>query len=97
MSLMSLLSPSYLEIARALRQPVQEPLDQTNLTPSVSARVTAFRALVQPGQPLPFFHLPEARGLTTGCPSCGGDYAGGSYRCGPCSEAARLVVGEPRG
>lgn len=65
--------------------------------PEVLRRAEEFRALVRPGQPLPFLCLPEARGLTTGCPSCGGDLAEGSYRCGPCGEAARLVAGSPHG
>ncbi len=76
-----------------LRQALREHLATL---PEVLRRAEVFRAQVRPGQPLPLLCLPGARGAPSGrCPSCGGDLAEGSYRCEPCGEAARLVVGEP--
>lgn len=86
----------YHGLAEVLTPDLREALRAHRLElPGVLRRAEVFRALVRPGQPLPVLCLPSGRGLSTGCPSCGGDLAGGSYRCDPCGEAARLVVGEP--
>ncbi len=88
----------YHGLAEVLTQDLREALRaHLAILPEVLRRAEVFQALVRPGQPLPLLCLPGARGAPSGrCLSCGGDLAGGSYRCGPCGEAARLVAGDVR-